>query len=103
MKTRIILLALGILLSSLAIASAQTTFTKITAGSVVNDGESSLGCAWGDFDNDGFLDLYVWNSGHEGLETSFLYQNNRDGTFTRVTAGPIANGLGKRGCAWADF
>ncbi len=45
---------------------ARTAFTK--------------GVAWGDYDNDGFPDLYVSNFG----ERNFLYHNNRDGTFTEV-------------------
>lgn len=38
------------------------------------------GAAWGDYDNDGFPDLYVSNHGQE----NFLYHNNRNGTFTDV-------------------
>jgi hypothetical protein len=53
------------------------TFTKITSGSVVNDGGNSTGCAWGDYDNDGHLDLFVANA----FESSFLYHNNGNGPF----------------------
>jgi hypothetical protein len=38
---------------------------------VVTDGGDSIGCAWGDYDNDGDLDLFVANSGN-----NFLYANN---------------------------
>jgi hypothetical protein len=38
------------------------------------------GAAWGDYDNDGWLDLYVTDY----MGTSHLYRNNRDGTFTDV-------------------
>ena len=104
MKTTINLLATGIFLAGFADGHAQTTFTKITTGPIVNDGGASFGCAWGDFNNDGFLDLFVFNTGDASLKTNFLYQNNRDGTFTRVTAGAIANDLGRwTGCAWVDF
>jgi len=61
--------------------------------------------AWADYDNDGWLDLYV---GHEANTTenhpSQLFHNNRDGTFTEVA---VANGLADmgfvKGVAWGDF
>src|SRR4030095_2066655 len=50
------------------------TFTKVTRGSVVNDGGNSAGSAWGDYDNDGFMDLLVAN--WQGSGPNFLYRNN---------------------------
>jgi hypothetical protein len=50
------------------------TFNKITTGSLVNDGGKSAGCAWADYDNDGFLDLFVAN--WQGSGPNFLYRNN---------------------------
>jgi hypothetical protein len=47
------------------------TFTRVLTGSPVNDG-GSWGCAWGDYDNDGFLDLV--ESGLSGK--MMLYRNN---------------------------
>jgi hypothetical protein len=35
------------------------TFVSVTQGNVATDGGASLSCAWGDYDNDGFLDLIV--------------------------------------------
>src|SRR5438876_6755554 len=84
-------------------ALAQATFTKITEGAIVNDGGASFRCAWGDYDNDGFLDLLVTNFGGDG-QKNFLYHNTRNGTFARVAVGPIPNDIGNwRGFAWADF
>src|SRR6266487_1900210 len=87
MKTKIYLLAAGIYLAAFASAFGQATFTKITAGAIVNDGGASFRCAWGDYDNDGFLDLLVTNFGGGG-QKNFLYHNNRNGIFARVIAGP---------------
>src|SRR5439155_20637900 len=50
------------------------TVTKVTSGSIVNDGGNSARGAWGDYDNDGFLDLFVPN--WQGSRPNFLYRNN---------------------------
>lgn len=76
------------------------TFTKITEGEIVNDGGDSRGCAWGDYDNDSYLDLFVANY----MQNNFLYHNNGDGTFTKITTGEIANDGGySNSCNWIDF
>ena len=42
----------------------------------------ALAADWGDYDNDGYLDLYVVNS----VQPNRLFRNNRNGTFTDVAA-----------------
>ncbi len=79
-------------------------FTEITNGSIVRDIGDSHPCAWGDYDNDGHLDLFVGNGAGNADEQNFLYLNNGDGTFTRVRTGPIAtNSMQAFGAAWGDF
>ncbi|MYK23111.1 hypothetical protein F4054_12750 [Candidatus Poribacteria bacterium] len=61
----------------------------------------SWGNAWGDFDGDGYLDLWATNHRHKPS----LYRNNGDGTFTDIIdtvwdANPLAD---THGAAWADF
>ncbi|HEY6448074.1 MAG TPA: CRTAC1 family protein [Acidobacteriaceae bacterium] len=55
------------------------TFTDVTEKAGVANDRWGLGCAVGDYDNDGWPDLYVTNVG-----SNRLYHNNRDGTFTDV-------------------
>jgi len=77
------------------------TFTKITSGDIVNDGGWSVSGTWGDYDNDGDLDLYVTNDWNQ---KNFLYSNNGDGTFTRITTGDIVNDGGRsNGATWVDY
>jgi hypothetical protein len=52
------------------------TFTQITTGSLVSDVGRSPTCIWGDYDNNGFLDLYVPRAGGEA---KLLYRNNGNG------------------------
>ena len=69
------------------------------------------GAAWIDYDNDGYLDLYLVNSAATDIYKpphplrSALYHNNGDGTFTDVTekAGVGAVGLFGMGVAVADY
>jgi hypothetical protein len=76
------------------------TFTKITSGVIVNDIGNGHGCAWADYDNDGYLDLFVANR----LGSNFLYHNNGDGTFTRITTGVVVNDVADAvSGAWADY
>lgn len=76
-------------------------FTKITSGNIVNDGGNSGGCTWLDYDRDGWLDLFVTNKNNEN---DFLYKNNGNGTFTKITGGSIVNdGLNDRGCSAGDY
>ena len=53
------------------------TFTDVTASAGVANDRWGTGCVVGDYDNDGWPDLYVTNVG-----ASRLYHNNHDGTFT---------------------
>ncbi len=55
------------------------TFTDVTQKAGVINDRWGLGCAVGDYDNDGWPDLYVTNLGKNRL-----YHNNHDGTFTDV-------------------
>ncbi|MCC2669706.1 MAG: UnbV [Armatimonadetes bacterium] len=104
------------------------TFEDVTAKAGVGDPRLGASAAWGDYDGDGYLDLYVANyvkyqldkdlycasktpgkrtycgPGIYQPERHSLFRNNRNGTFTDVTAAalgsPVGNGLG---VLWTDY
>jgi enediyne biosynthesis protein E4 len=75
------------------------TFTDVTLKAGVPGNAYGMGVAVGDYDGDGFADLYVTQYPH-----SILYHNNGDGTFTDVTAkaGVAAPGWATS-AVWFDF
>ncbi len=75
------------------------TFTDVTEKAGVGGNRYGMGVAAGDYDGDGFPDLYVTQ-----YDRSILYHNNGDGTFTDVTerAGVAAPGWSSS-AAWFDY
>jgi hypothetical protein len=75
------------------------TFTDVTERAGIADSMRGMGLAVGDYDNDGFPDIYV-----TGYGESKLYHNNRDGTFADVTgrAGVNDRRWGAS-AAWFDY
>jgi hypothetical protein len=93
--------AWGNVLSKVALLDVDSTFSQITVGQVVTDGGDSTGVSWADYDQDGYLDLFVSNF---GTPRNFLYRNNGNETFTRVDSAPITTDIMyAEGCVWADF
>jgi hypothetical protein len=91
------------------------TFTDVTRQSGLGEDCCTTVAAWADYDNDGFLDLYVgrYMDPRKDIPTTFyarngepnqLYHNNGDGTFTNVTerAGVGDKGL-CLGAVWGDY
>ena len=77
------------------------TFTDVTEkAGVGGEGHYGQGVAVGDYDNDGYPDLYV-----TGYGRAILYHNNGDGTFTDVTAkaGVADEGQWSTSAGWFDF
>jgi len=86
--------------------------TSNTVGSIASDPGGFDQCAWGDYDNDGFLDLFLtatptlgdFDSRFGASGGNALYHNNGDGSFARIlTSGPVEDIANSVGCAWADY
>jgi len=104
---------------NLGVKSGLLSFDDVTftAGIGVNTRFLGWGCGFVDFDNDGWLDIFLVN-GHvypevEKLTTEagypqrkVLYQNQRNGSFKDVAekvGGPLVDPTASRGAAFGDF
>jgi hypothetical protein len=85
--------------NSLYSNNGDGTFTAVVNGDIVQDRDRSSGGSWGDYDNDGDLDLFVANF----LENNALYRNHA-GTFQKIIEGSIVqDGGASNGSGWADY
>jgi hypothetical protein len=76
------------------------TFTDVTTASGLITLAYTWGADWGDFDNDGDMDLYIGNSN----AANQLYQNNGNGTFTEVGVQyGVADPTSTFSCGWGDY
>jgi hypothetical protein len=83
------------------------TFEEVSKKAGVSDPDKyyGLGATWGDYDNDGWPDLFV----ADDATPNHLYHNNRNGTFTDdAMVGGIAmnsegQALGSMGVTWGDY
>ncbi len=77
------------------------TLSPVSEGPISNDLGESVAGTWGDYDNDGDLDLFVANNTYSENK---LYNNQGDGTFISITDDPIVNlGLYSHSSSWADY
>lgn len=84
------------------INNGDRTFDEVTGKAINASNSYSETASWGDFDNDGLLDLYVANSG--GNRRNMLFQNDDDIQFTRITTGShVTDGNYTRDVDWIDI
>jgi len=72
--------------NKLYLNDGDLNFTDITVSSQLPTiNIFTYGAAWGDYNNDGFLDVFLSNRDVNELIPNYLYKNNGDGTFTDVS------------------
>lgn len=83
--------------NSLLKNNGDGTFTDVTKESGLLSFHPTQTATWADFDNDGWLDVFIGNetTAEDDLHPCELYMNNRNGTFTEVAA--------RAGCAIISF
>jgi enediyne biosynthesis protein E4 len=87
------------LFKNLLSETGKLKFVDVTEKARVGHVGYGMGVAIGDYDNDGFQDLYVTNLG-----SNVLYHNNGDGTFTDVTAkAGVDDPRWSTSAAWVDY
>ncbi|MCL4181533.1 MAG: VCBS repeat-containing protein, partial [Verrucomicrobia bacterium] len=87
MKTNLCSAVCMTLIGATALAAQPAYFTQMTDGPIVNDALDTWLGFWGDYDNDGRLDLHV--NGETGNWR--VYHNDGGTTFSTVTSGPLGD------------
>jgi outer membrane protein assembly factor BamB len=78
-------------------------FTKVIDGTIVIDPINAIGCSWVDYNNDGFLDIFVTGNGGSNTHNS-LHKNLGNGLFEKITNGSIVNDGGfSNSTNWCDY
>lgn len=78
------------------------TFTYIPDAVTGSIGTHSETAAWGDYDNDGFVDVYITNSDTD--KRNMLYRNNGGNSFERITTGAWVTETDLSRCVnWVDY
>src|SRR5205823_9498221 len=95
-KQKALQIASLILLGASALKAADAVFSRIEAPFV---GVRGGAMAWGDYDNDGYLDVVV--TGDSGSAVTVLYHNNGDGTFSSMNLDFA--GYRSSSVEWGDF
>ncbi|MCB0279556.1 MAG: CRTAC1 family protein [Calditrichaeota bacterium] len=82
---------------------AAQNFTLITSGEIATDTTNTNGASWIDFNNDGYIDLFLSNaSAPFGMNS--LYENDGKGGFRRIKEGELVNlQTNTFGNTWADY
>ena len=90
--------------NSLLRNNGDGTFEDVTAAAGMLRLNPSPTAAWGDYDNDGWLDLFVANESRARPRPCELWHNNGDGTFTDVAADVGLDHTGfVKGSVWGDY
>ena len=91
--------------NSLLKNNGNGTFTDVTISTSIYSEHPTQTASWGDFNNDGWLDLFIGNENTGGSNhISELYQNNGDGTFSDVAQAHDINAIGFiKAVIWGDI
>ncbi|MCE5271647.1 FG-GAP-like repeat-containing protein [bacterium] len=77
----------------------DSSFTDVAVTAGVAHTGNGASAAWGDYDNDGDLDLFLANKD----SVQVLYSNNGNGTFTRMSSCGVGVRGSARSATWMDF
>ena len=94
-----VFIALLVFMSGWSALSAQDiTFTQPDSNLGITSTIGQFGCAWGDYNGDGYMDLLV-----SGRSSPHILYRNDNGVFTNVSAEAFTDNATAQGAIWGDF
>jgi len=87
--------------SNLYYENSETGFHRVNLAGLGSRGHSES-AAWGDYNNDGFLDLVIANSSFFSGEKNVLVQSQEDGSYQQVTSEVTEAVVNSRSVNWID-
>src|SRR3954447_10742806 len=98
----VLFLSLLISMTFMVGRTAAVTFSDVTSSAGLHaDGYTYGNPIWGDFDNDGNVDLFADNHYNRG---SYIYRNLGQGRFTDIlSSSGLRNAGDRHGSAWVDY
>ncbi|MDR0414861.1 MAG: FG-GAP-like repeat-containing protein [Prevotellaceae bacterium] len=84
-----------------SLANGVPTFVNVDAETFPAERLSNGSGVWGDYNNDGYLDLFCIGANDRKVSATHLYRNNGNGTFTEVTTS--VKKFKEATCAWIDY
>lgn len=82
--------------------NSDGTFTRVLGSVFESILSTDRTASWGDYDNDGHLDIFIGSQVINSTWPNRLFKNNGDGTFSEVVGSVVSEVLGTFGSAWAD-
>ena len=88
--------------ATISLGAYESASPYFTESGISLEGVAGSSVAWGDYDNDGDLDILLTGGDSSSWRFSIIYKNNGDGSFTELTGANLSP-VNESASAWGDY